>query len=109
MRQVLAYIEADVGMASDHTTAAWTFDLPLWGRCGQGLDERSALSALAVEIGNQVDPAVDDRITGDEQAFQRDQQPATDAERAATEGSLPDGAHRWGLAIAPLLLPRRSA
>jgi hypothetical protein len=44
---VLAYLEADVGMADDHTTAAWTFDLDLWGRCGQGMDEHTALSVIA--------------------------------------------------------------
>ncbi len=84
MRQVPAYVEADVGMASDHTTAAWAFDLDLWGRCGQGLDENSALAALSVEIGHQVQPTVVERIIGDEQAFHRDEQPATEAERTAT-------------------------
>jgi hypothetical protein len=43
MRQVLAYLEADVAMAADHTTVAWAFDLDLWGRCGQGPDDNSAL------------------------------------------------------------------
>jgi hypothetical protein len=84
MRQVLAYIEADVGMADDHTTAVWAFDLDLWGRCGQGVDEDSALTALCIDIGHQVQPVVVEHITGDEQAFQRDLQPATDAERTTT-------------------------
>jgi hypothetical protein len=84
MRQVLAYVEADVAMASDHTTAAWTFDLDLWGRCGQGPDEERALTALVEEIGHHAQPVVVERITGDEQAFRRDEQPATEEERATT-------------------------
>lgn len=84
MRRVLAYIEDDAGLADDHSTAAWAFDLDLWGRCGQGPDEDSALAALSIDIGHQVLPVVAEHITGDEQAFQRDLQPATDPERAVT-------------------------
>lgn len=84
MRRVLTYVEADVGMALDHTTVAWVFDLDLWGRCGQGVDEPTALAALAAEINEPIRPEVVERITGDEQAFRRDEQPATDAERATT-------------------------
>jgi hypothetical protein len=84
VQQILTYIEADAGMADDRTTAAWAFDLDLWGRCGQGLDEDSALVALSIDSGRQVLPVVVERITGDEQVFQRDLQPATDAERTAT-------------------------
>lgn len=84
MRQVQTYVEVDVGMADDHTTAAWTFELDLWGRCGQGWDEGSALKSLSADIGYQVQPVVVERIIGDEQAFQRDLQPASGAERAAT-------------------------
>jgi hypothetical protein len=84
MRQVAAFVEADVGMASDHTTAAWVFDLDLWGRCGQRQDEQQALAELVAAIGGEVQLSVTERISGDEQAFDRDRQPATGAERAVT-------------------------
>lgn len=80
---MLVHVEADVRMASDHTTAAWSFDLDHWGRCGQGSDEPAALAALATETG-RADLAVAERITGDERTFDRDHLPATAAERAAT-------------------------
>jgi hypothetical protein len=44
------YVESDAGMAEDHFSAAWTFDLDLWGLCGQGPDERTALASLAAEV-----------------------------------------------------------
>jgi hypothetical protein len=79
-----AYVEHDTGMAYDSGVVAWTFDVNAWGRCGQGVDEPSALADLAAAIG--VDPAdlsVAERIYGDERAFDRDHRPATEAERAA--------------------------
>src|ERR1700735_4459909 len=84
MRQVSVFVEADAGMAHDHTTAAWAFDLDLWGCCGQGHDERRALAELAAAIGGQVQLSVAERVTGDEQAFARDRQPATGEEREVT-------------------------
>lgn len=88
MRPVLTYVETDVAMADDHVTAAWVFDVDLWGRCGQGHDADGALRALIAAIGGPVRPIVVERIHGDEQAFQRDFQPATDAERRATSAVL---------------------
>jgi hypothetical protein len=88
VRPVLTYVETDVAMADDHMTAAWVFDVDLWGRCGQGHDEDGALRALIAAIGGPVRPIVVERIHGDEQAFQRDFQPATDAERGATSAVL---------------------
>lgn len=84
MRRVAVYIESGVGMATDDTTAAWAFDHDLWGRCGQGTDEQSALDALRAEIGLDVELVVTERIAGNELAFRRDERPATDEERAAT-------------------------
>lgn len=84
MRQVPVFVEADVGMAGDHTTAAWAFDLDLWGCCGQGDDEQRALVELAAGIGGEVQLSVAERVTGDEQAFARDRQSATGEEREVT-------------------------
>ncbi|MGH8792073.1 MAG: hypothetical protein ACRDXX_05425, partial [Stackebrandtia sp.] len=98
MRRTATYVEADVGMADDHTTAAWVFDVDLWGRCGQGPTETAALSAVAAEIGDDVELVVEERIIGDEQAFARDHRPATREERAATLAIL-DAARRETLAL----------
>lgn len=46
------YVENDVGMAQDHASAAWSFDLDHWGRCGQGGDERSVLLDLHATTGS---------------------------------------------------------
>jgi hypothetical protein len=78
------YVETGVAMADDRAAAAWTFEPDLWGRCGQGHDEESAVRALREGLGTDVDPIVVERITGDEQAFQRDLQPASDTERQVT-------------------------
>ena len=87
VRTVSAYLENDVGMAEDHGSAAWLFDLDFWGRCGQGHDERSALLSLrGAVIG--VDIVVGERVEGDEQAFARDRVPCTAEEREATLGIL---------------------
>jgi hypothetical protein len=41
-----AYVEAGVALASDSGVAAWSYAPELWGRCGQGPDEATALAAL---------------------------------------------------------------
>lgn len=83
-----AYVESGVGMASDNTSVAWTFDIDAWGRCGQGLDEASALTDLARELNDAgvdaIHIRVAERVHGDERAFDRDRRPAVEAERAAT-------------------------
>lgn len=43
---VVAYVERGVAMATDSGVAAWSYEPELWGRCGQGPDEASALAAL---------------------------------------------------------------
>lgn len=78
------YVESGVGAHIDNATVAWLFDLDHWGRCGQGHDEASALAALGTAIGQPKTFTIAERITGDECAFARDQQPATPAELAAT-------------------------
>jgi hypothetical protein len=87
-RRVDAYVESGVGMAWDDTFVAWTFDLDTWGRCGQGLDEASALADLRDELRragvDATDIRVVERVHGDELAFERDAWPASDDERAAT-------------------------
>lgn len=85
VRRVLAYVEVDVNLAGEGEAAAWAFDLDLWGYCGPGPDEDSALRRLAVAIGQPVRLVVVERITGDEQAFERDHWTATADERARTE------------------------
>jgi hypothetical protein len=85
------YVEHGTSMAYDTGVVAWTFDVNNWGRCGQGEDERTALTELATGIG--VDPGeltVVERIHGDEMAFARDHTPVTPAERAATLATVMD-------------------
>lgn len=88
IRTVRAYVENDAGMAQDHASAAWSFDLDHWGRCGQGGDEPSALLDLQRTLGAQAELVVAERVTGDEHAFDRDRQPCTDLERQATMAIL---------------------
>lgn len=78
-------------MASDSTTVAWLFDDKFWGICGQGDDEPAALAELGLIALGRGDPAaldVVERVRGDELAFERDRQPATDRQRALTIGIL---------------------
>jgi hypothetical protein len=87
-QQLDAYLEVGVGAHVDNAVVAWAFDLDLWGTCGQGLHEAAAVAALehaAARVrvaARQV--VVVERIHGDEQAFQRDHQPATPSERTQT-------------------------
>jgi hypothetical protein len=101
VRELRVYVESDVSMADDHVTAAWVFEVDVWGRCGQGCDEAGALAALRAELdepGPGVGLVVVERIVGDEQAFDRDRVPATAAERAATVMVL-DAARRETLGL----------
>jgi hypothetical protein len=88
MQHLSAYVEVGVGAHVDNAVVAWAFDLDLWGTCGQGLQEASALEALAQVAartrGAPQQAAVVERIHGDEQAFRRDHQPATSIERTQT-------------------------
>ncbi len=84
MRIVAAYVENDAGMAADHASAAWTFELDWWGRCGQGLDESSALLDLQRVLGRRLETVVAERVQGDEQAFARDRVPCSEQERQGT-------------------------
>src|SRR5690606_13613212 len=64
---------------------AWTFEPAYWGLVGQGPDEAAALAALEVATGHPAEEfTVVERVHGDEQAFARDHEPATDRELAAT-------------------------
>jgi hypothetical protein len=84
-RQLAVHLEREAAFHIDRATVAWCFDLDLWGRCGLGEDEPSALAALAREIGVAASGFwVAERIVGDERAFQRDRRPATAAETART-------------------------
>jgi hypothetical protein len=76
---VAAYVEVGVAMATDSGVAAWSYEPELWGRCGQGPDEPSALAALT---GGPV--LVAERVVGDERAFTPDLLPATPRQRTAT-------------------------
>lgn len=87
MGELRAYVEFGVGAHVDDAVVAWVFDLDLWGVCGQGTSEASALDALArtaSEVRGTVPLRVVERIHGDEQAFARDHRPAADSERART-------------------------
>jgi hypothetical protein len=87
-QQLDAYLEIGVGAHVDNAVVAWAFDLDLWGTCGQGLQEADAVAALehaaAHARGAAQQVVVVERIHGDEQAFQRDHQPATPSERTQT-------------------------
>ena len=87
-QRLSAYVEAGVGAHVDNAVVAWAFDLDLWGTCGQGLQEASAVQALqqaaAPARGTAQQATVVERIHGDEQAFGRDHQPATASERTQT-------------------------
>lgn len=96
VRRVLTYVEINAGMAFDHWCAAWTFDSDLWGCCGQGPDEPSAVADLQRQInavsGDELELVIAERMaaarTGDEMAFSRDRRPCTMAERSATLAAL---------------------
>lgn len=111
-RTVDTYIEFGVRMAHDDTTAAWVFELPFWGYCGQGASEDEALSALVERLPSGCRCEVVERVYGDEQAFARDHLPAIAAERDAT---LADPAadvlarRRYGKSLVPTdARPRQS-
>jgi hypothetical protein len=88
MRDVAVYLESGVAMASDDGTAAWVFDLDLWGRCGQGDTTDQALAALLASLPEPVTLTVAERIHGDERAFERDLLPASAEEIAVTAAIL---------------------
>ena len=83
MRVVSAHVENGAGMAYDSGSAAWVYDLDLWGVCGQGRDEEEALRELRTMVGSDIDVVVE-RVEGDEHAFTRDLLPCTPDERAKT-------------------------
>jgi hypothetical protein len=82
MRAIAGYVENDAGMAYEHWSAAWTFEPDFWGVCGQGATEADAIADLSALTGCAVEVA--ERIRGDEQAFARDRQAGTAAERERT-------------------------
>lgn len=92
-------VESGVGAHVDDATLAWAHDVRWWGLCGQGVDEGTAMVDLTGRAADSYArflsrhslpfPPLDhseivERIHGDEQAFARDRQPATDAELEAT-------------------------
>lgn len=84
MRTVEVHVENHVEMAFERGSAAWTYDVDLWGRCGQGPDEARALDDLRAQLSGRLDLVVAEHLTGDERAFVRDHRPCTDEERQAT-------------------------
>jgi len=88
VRTIAVFVENDVSLAFDRGTAAWVFDPDLWGVCGQGPDEPSALIDLRRQISGKVELAVAERVMGDEQAFVRDHEPCTSRERQITMAIL---------------------
>lgn len=81
------YVESGIGGHIDNATQAWMFDLDHWGTCGQGDDEAAALADLA-RRALVASMTVVERIAGDEQAFERDRVPETQAELACTQEIL---------------------
>ncbi len=79
-----AYVENEVSLAYDVGSAAWVFDLDLWGVCGQGTDEGAALRQLRRQLGRRTRIDVVERLRGDELVFARDRRPATAQERRRT-------------------------
>lgn len=71
------YRERFVGMAWDNGAAVWSFEQPHWGSCVQG---RTADEALATWQAHHGRARVVEDVEGDEQAFLRDFQPASDEE-----------------------------
>lgn len=88
MRVVDVYVEDNAGMAFDGWSAAWVYDLDLWGICGQGPDEGAALEDVRKRITGKVELNVVERTvcaaSGDERVFERDRRPCTDDERRTT-------------------------
>lgn len=78
--RVNVYVESGVAMAYDSGTAAWVFDVEFWGLCGQGLTETEALAELREVLPREAELSVVERIQGDEGAFDRDREPAAEAE-----------------------------
>jgi hypothetical protein len=76
---VLVYVERGVALATDSGVAAWSYEPELWGCCGQGPDEASALAGLS-----RGPVIVAERVDGDERAFTPDLLPATPPQRDAT-------------------------
>ncbi len=72
-------------MRYDSGTTVWCFDQALWGDCVQGQTEAQALAQFQQRFGPY---DVVERITGDEGAFARDSQPASDDERSWTKTIL---------------------
>lgn len=78
-------------MATSNGAAVWSFDLDLWGVCEQGPSEDLAMAAWTTHHG----PATAaERSAGDEQAFQRDFVPASDAELDRTIAILTEQRER---------------
>lgn len=86
MRVVPVYVENNAGMAFYGWSAAWVFEPELWGRCGQGPDQAAALADLARQLPSGIEPRVVEShvARSDEEAFVRDHEPCTEAERTAT-------------------------
>lgn len=85
------YVEFPVQMAYEQGAAVWAFDLDLWGVCVQARTVEQAVDRWRSAHG---DGTVVERLSGDEQAFDRDFQPATDAEVDRTLTILAEQRHR---------------
>ena len=68
-------------MAHSDGAAVWSFDLDLWGLCAQGQTVEEAIEAWIERFGAS---RIVEEIHGDEQAFGRDREPATDDELEST-------------------------
>lgn len=84
MREVAIYVESVVGTVRSGRSAAWAYDLDLWGCRGQGPNVQGAIDDLVRQCAEPLRPVVTERIEGDERAFRRDFQPCTEAERRTT-------------------------
>lgn len=93
------YVETGVGGHTDDAVQVWTFEVDLWGLCGQGLTEQEAIDALRGPAWRSLrsflhrhgedcppvaDSSVAERVHGDERAFDRDRVPAREDELERT-------------------------
>ena len=75
------YIEYPVEMAFSDGAAVWSFEPELWGTCVQGASAGAAVAAWMAIHGPST---IVETIRGDEQAFQRDFEPASEVELERT-------------------------
>lgn len=95
MRVVAVYVDPAAGMAHDGWASATAFDLDTWGLVGQGPDPDRAVTDLAARLSGrgiearlEVVEMLAPATTGAERLFAPEREPATAAQREATQAVL---------------------